>query len=115
MSSRRWTRFESTSRRATANPTATSTPSTFVVESGTCAFTIESGTLLDTRAGSAEAEPVAFGEEVTVGPGDSCFGNPDAAWAGERAVGDEQLVAVVTFLGDPTVTQVQYLDATPTP
>jgi hypothetical protein len=30
-------------------------------------------------------------------------------------VGDKQLVAVVTFLGDPTVAEAQYLDATPTP
>ena len=34
---------------------------------------------------------------------------------GEQAVGDKQLVAVVTFLGDPTVAEAQYLDATPTP
>ena len=33
----------------------------------------------------------------------------------EQAVGDKQLVAVVTFLGDPTVAEAQYLDATPTP
>jgi hypothetical protein len=32
---------------------------------------------------------------------------------GEQAVGDKQLVAVVTFLGDPTVAEAQYLDATP--
>ena len=32
---------------------------------------------------------------------------------GGAAVRDEQLVAVVTFLGDPTVAQAQYLDASP--
>jgi hypothetical protein len=36
-------------------------------------------------------------------------------WAGERAVGDKQLVAVVAFRGDPTVAEAQYLHATPTP
>jgi hypothetical protein len=42
---------------------------------------------------------------VTVGPRNSFFGNPDAVWAGEQAVGDEHLVTVVTFLGHPTVAE----------
>jgi hypothetical protein len=54
-------------------------------------------------------------QAFTLGLGYSFFGNPDAVWAGEQAVGDEHLVAVVTFLGHPTVAEPQYLDTTPTP
>jgi hypothetical protein len=85
------------------------------VESGSFAFTIEAGTLLLMRAGSTEAEPVALGEEIMVGPGDSFAGNPEVVWGPERVEGDEPTVAIGTLLGPPDAPETQYLDGTPTP
>ena len=93
-----------------------------VVQSGSLAFTIEAGTLLLTRAtaaggapGTPAAAPVALGEEVTVGPGDSFAATRDVVWAAERVVGDEPFVGVVAFLSAPDAPFATYLDATPTP
>ena len=85
------------------------------IESGSLAFTIEAGTLLLMRADGTEPEPVALGEEITVGAGDSFAGNPEVVWGPERVVGDEPMVAVGTLLGPPDAPETQYLDGTPTP
>ncbi len=85
------------------------------VESGSLTFTIEAGTLLLMRAGSPEGEPVALGEEITIGAGDSFAGNPEVVWGPERVDGGEPFVAVGMLLGPPDAPETQYLNGTPTP
>ena len=85
------------------------------IESGSLTFTIEAGTLLLMRGGSAEPEPAPLGEEITLGAGDSFAGNPEVVWGPERVGGDEPFVAVGAILGPPDAPESQYLDTTPTP
>jgi hypothetical protein len=83
------------------------------VQSGTYTFVIEEGTLLLTRAGETEAEPVPAGVEVTVTAGDSFAGTPDVVWGPERVEGGQPLVLIAAILEAPGAVDPTYIDATP--